>query len=386
MEKITDKNMCYGCTACYSLCPQNAISMKEDNRGFKYPSINNEKCINCELCKNICPANKSLKKFLNENTFTKIFAAKTKNENIRKKSTSGGMFSEISNYVLENNGIIYGTILDNNFQVKYICVDNTKDRDLMRGAKYVQSNLNDTFINIKKDLKSNKLVLFIGNPCFVAGLKSFLGFKNHDNLVLCDIVCHGVPSPLIFKEHVNYIRSKHSLKKYIFRNKLIGWRGTNTTIEYDNKVEYNTSYSDIFTNLYFDGYISRDCCSSCKYTSMNRVSDITIGDFWGIEKSHPSFNDERGTSLVIINTIKGEKVFNKIKDNLLYINSSPEKCVQPQLQYPSKENIKKERFWLDYESKGFEYIAKKYTVYGLKNKIIRHIKNLIPNSIKSKLK
>ena len=230
------------------------------------------------------------------------------------------------------------------------------------------------------------MVMFIGNPCFVAGLKNFLGKNNYDNLLLCDIICHGVPSPLIFRNHIEFIKEKHNLKKYIFRNKTIGWRGTNTTIEYDNKCEVNTPYSDIFTNLYFDGYISRDCCSTCKFTSINRVSDITIGDFWGIEKSHPNFNDEKGTSLLILNTKKGSEVFDNIKNEIYYEESNIEKCMQPQLKYPSLENKNKKWFWEDYKNKGFHYVAKKYTVFGFKNNIIKKAKKLIPNNIKEKLK
>lgn len=386
MEKITENKKCYGCTACYSICPKKAIEMVEDEKGFKHPVINNKKCINCGLCKKNCPANYGLDQFVSDNNLPKIYAARTKNEEVREKSTSGGMFSEISNYILNKDGVIFGTVMDENFKVKYIKVKDKKGRDLLRGAKYVQSDLENTFTEIKKELDEKKYVMFIGNPCYVAGLKSFLGKNNYENLLLCDIVCHGVPSPLIFKEHVEYIKNKHKLKKYIFRNKLIGWRGTNTTIEYDNTYESNTPYSDIFTNLYFDGYITRECCSSCKFTSINRVSDITIGDFWGIEKSHPKFNDEKGTSLLIINSKKGENILENIKNNIYLEESSVEKCLQPQLKYPSAENKNKLSFWNDYKKRGFHFVAKKYTIFGFKKRLIKSIKKIIPNNVKEKLK
>lgn len=386
MEEITNKKNCYGCTACVNICPKKAIKMVEDSRGFKYPSIDDKLCINCGLCKRRCPANKELNDFLDYSVDPIIYAAKCKDDNIRNKSTSGGVFTVLSDYVLKNGGVIYGTILDNDFRVKYIRTDNKKDRDKMRGSKYVQSDLNDTFNNIKKDLETDRLVLFVGNPCFVSGLKTFLNNKINNNLILCDIICHGVPSPLIFKEHINFINKKGNLNKYVFRDKSIGWRGTNTTIKYGNKVESNTSFSDIFTNLYFDGYISRDCCETCKFTSFNRVSDITIGDYWGIENVFPDFNDEKGINLLFLNTKNGINIFNKIRNSLSYIQSDINKCEQPQLKYPSKAHHNKDKFWIDYDNKGFDYVSRKYTVFGVKNKIIFNIKRFIPKGVKSKLK
>lgn len=377
MEEITKKNNCFGCTACANICPKHAISMEYDENGFKYPKVDKDKCINCGLCKRICPANNEVKK--NDNIC--VYAAKNKNDNIRRKSTSGGLFTAISNYVLEKKGVVYGSIMNNDFKVVYLRAESKKDIDNMRGSKYVQSDLKETFSSIKKDLEKNLMVLFVGTPCYVQGLKSYLR-KEYDNLILCDIVCHGVPSPLIFDEHVNFINKMGKLKKYTFRDKEIGWRGTNVTIEYDTKKESNTVVSDIFSNLYFDGYISRICCSKCKYTSINRVSDITIGDFWEIEKSHNDFNDEKGINLVLINTLKGKKVFENIKDELEYIESSIDKCIQPQLKYPSKENKNKKQFWNDYEKKGFMYVAKKYTTYGKINSVKKRIKKLVPNKIK----
>lgn len=384
MMEITNKSKCYGCTACFNQCPRNAIKMVEDERGFKYPKIDNDKCINCRLCKKICPANSQVDK--NEENNIIVYAAKHKDEIIRENSTSGGLFSAISEYVLKNNGIIYATILDENYEVKYTRADNKCDRDKMRGSKYVQSDLLNCFCLIENDLHDNKLVLFVGNPCYVAGLKSFLKYKEYNNLILCDIVCHGVPSPKIFREHINLINSKGKIKKYIFRDKKIGWRGTNVTIEYGNKIETNTAFSDIFCDLYFDGYISRDCCSKCKFTSIIREADITIGDFWGIEKYHKNINDEKGINLVILNTQKGIELFDKISSDLNYEVSSINNCLQPQLMYPSKENKKKKYFWKDYKKRGFLYVAKKYTKYGIKNKIIIATKKLIPNSIKEKIK
>ena len=250
MEEITKKNNCFGCTACANICPKHAISMEYDENGFKYPKVDKDKCINCGLCKRICPANNEVKK--NDNIC--VYAAKNKNDNIRRKSTSGGLFTAISNYVLEKKGVVYGSIMNNDFKVVYLRAESKKDIDNMRGSKYVQSDLKETFSSIKKDLEKNLMVLFVGTPCYVQGLKSYLR-KEYDNLILCDIVCHGVPSPLIFDEHVNFINKMGKLKKYTFRDKEIGWRGTNVTIEYDTKKESNTVVSDIFSNLYFDGYI-----------------------------------------------------------------------------------------------------------------------------------
>ena len=384
MKKLTEITKCYGCTACMNICPKKCISMQTNEKGFKYPVIDKEKCIDCGLCHKICPANNTVVK---DNACKIVYAAKHKDISVIKQSTSGGVFTALSDYVLNEKGVIYGTKLSEEMKVTYTRVTTKKERDNLRGSKYVQSDLKDTFSELKKDLENQKTVLFVGNPCYVAGLKSYLK-KDYPNLILCDIVCHGVPSPLIFEEHIKLINSKDKIKKYIFRDKSVGWRGTNVTIEYGNKKESNTEFSSIFSNLYFDGYISRENCATCKFTSVNRVSDITIGDFWGIEKNSElnKINDEKGINLVMINTNKGSEIFEKISSDIVFLQSEVENCLQPQLQYPAKQNTKKDAFWNDYYNKGFIYVSKKYTSYGLKNKIFKLIKKMIPRKIKNILK
>ena len=382
---LIDKKYCTGCMACYNVCKKNAIIFRENAQGFYFPEVLDDKCVECGLCINSCPI-QSINLNANNTSSPKVYAVKNHSELTRSRSTSGGAFSAISDYILANKGVIYGTILDDNYKVRYSRAITFEERDKMCGVKYVQSYLGDIHRLLQEDVSRGKKVLFVGTPCYLDGVKHLYKEKVPENLILCDLICHGSPSPLIFQDHVKYIEKKGKVSQYRFRDKTFGWRGTNTTISYGCKTESNTPLSDIFTNLYFDGFISRESCASCKYTSTNRVGDITIGDFWGIEKYHKEFNDEKGVSLVIVNTPKGCKIFEEIEDSVDYLESSMEFCLQPQMQYPAKANRRKSQFWSDYMSRGFQYCAKKYTVLGLSNRIIKFVKRLIPNHLKDTLK
>lgn len=217
---------CCGCTACYSICPKNAISMLEDKEGFKYPSINMDMCISCHLCEKVC-AFKQSKSIKKKNNVSKpqTFAVKHKNLNVRLNSRSGGIFTDLSDYFLKNDGVIYGCILDNTLVVKHIRATNETQRNLMRGSKYVQSDLFNTFAQVKNDLDGSKYVLFTGTSCQIDGLKSFLG-KKYEKLLCVDILCHGVPSPMIFKDFIDWSEKKYDGKviDVDFRNKKdFGW-------------------------------------------------------------------------------------------------------------------------------------------------------------------
>lgn len=199
MISIDDKSRCCGCSACMNICPNNAIKMKIDNKGFKYPIVDDEKCVNCGLCDKVCPYNNEYtkKEIYNKSV---AYGGWNNNDEIRKNSTSGGIFSAISKYVLDNNGLICGAIYDDNLKVIHEIVDNIENLKKINGSKYVQSDMKDNFKKIKKYLEDGKLVLFSGTPCQVSGLNSFLG-KEYENLYTCDIVCHGVPSPKVFEKY-----------------------------------------------------------------------------------------------------------------------------------------------------------------------------------------
>lgn len=377
-EVKLNKNECSGCGCCTKICPVDAISFKQDVEGFYYPAIDTNKCIECNKCINICPFNK--KNFIHmSNEPLNIYAVKCKDKEIVKKSTSGGAFTVLSDFTLNNNGVVYGVVYDEEWNVSFLCAKNEKDRNKMRGSKYVQSYIENIYIDLKKQLDENKNVLFVGTPCQCAGLSQYLN-KNYENLLICDIVCHGVPSPKIFKEYIKFLQEKRKskIRSYNFRDKNVSWNGANVTVVYENGKKFtNKMYEEIFSKLYFDHIITRPSCHNCIYTNIKRVSDITIGDFWGIEKSHPDFYDKSGVSLVLVNTIKGKKYFNNITDSINYIESNTIECNQPQLNEPIKESKLQIKFWNDYSKYGFNYILKKYTCVGIKKRIIMYIKKQI---------
>jgi coenzyme F420-reducing hydrogenase beta subunit len=366
IELYNKKQNCCGCTACFSTCRQKAITMVTDDEGFLYPKINTSLCNECSLCVKVCSFKEDYEKFLD---FYQpiVYAVKHKSEDIRLSSASGGMFTAISDYILENKGIIYGVSFDENFMVCHKRAENKNEREMFKGSKYLQSDLKDTFIKIKEDLQKDKLVLFTGTPCQTAGLNSYLKKVNKKNLFLCDIICHGVPSPLIWKEYLYFLEKKYNDKivGITFRNKVFGWNKGALVANMIKRTYCKDWFVDYYYSLFFSELILRPSCHECKFCNFERPSDITIADFWGIEKTLPDFNDNKGVSLVLISTVKGKDLFENIKGDLEFIQSNPNDCLQNNLQNPTKSNPKREEFWRDYRGKGFLFVLKKYAKYGL---------------------
>lgn len=374
MKLFSDKRQCYGCTACCNICPKNAITMVKDGEGFYYPKIDEKKCIECGLCRLVCPINIKIE----NNEIKKVFAVKHKDKNIRLNSSSGGLLTLISDYVLLKDGIIYGASFDSDFCVNHCSADDEEKRNLMRGSKYVQSYLGNIFVKIKLNLDSSKVVLFIGTPCQVAGLKGYLK-KDYKNLILCDLVCHGVSSPLVFQEYISLVKKRYGdINTFMFRDKEVGWRGSNiSVITKSNRKYSNTNLLNIIKQIYYGHYATRPSCHNCEFTNINRISDITIGDFWGIEDCSPSFEDKLGVSLLLLNSNKGESCWNLIKDKTEYLEETISNCKQPQLYKPTKASQDRDSFWDNYYKYGFLYISKKYTNYGRINRIKCLIKKIL---------
>lgn len=385
MKVYSEKESCSGCTACMNVCPKNAIEMIADDEGFLYPQIEDDLCINCDLCRKVCPfkpeninakseeqMNLNMNKEKANNKEKEIqftgqlyFAAKHKNSEVIFSSSSGGIFTALSDYILENEGSIYGAAFDENFVVKHMRATNKLDRDKFRGSKYVQSNLENIFKEIREELKSGIYIMFTGTPCQNAGLQNYLSKTNTDctRLYMCDFICHGTPSPLIWEKYVSYLESKFNDKliSFSFRNKEKGWKDMRVSAKFaesDNSEACNNGYS--FLNLFSSLMIVRTSCFNCKFTSYNRKSDITVADFWNIGNIKADFDNDTGVSSVIINTSKGLSWFNEIKNNLKFEGCSKEDCWQPHLEYPAVKPNKREVFWNEYNDKGIEYIVQKY--------------------------
>ena len=302
----------------------------------------------------------------------KVFAVKHKEENVRANSRSGGIFTALSDAVLNEKGIVYGCILNEKFEAKHYRADNYKDRDLMRGSKYIQSDVGIIFQDVAKDLKAGKKVLFSGTSCQIAGLKSFLQ-KEYENLLCVDIVCHGVPSPLVWKEYLKWQERKvGKIFSVDFRNKKdFGWADHVETLTSENGGVLN---SRIFTSLFYGHHILRPSCYKCPYKDITHPGDITIADYWGIDKAAPGFNDNKGVSLVLINNIKGKEIFDNVKEELIIQETNIKDSLQPPLIKPFDEPKGRENFWKYFYKNDFSKVAKKYGTTSLSTKIKRKLK------------
>lgn len=379
---IVNQQNCTGCTACGEICPKKCITLDKNDEGFIIPIVNKDECINCGLCDKVCMA----KNIEYEAETNEVYAFKNKSVDIRKSSTSGGFFSTLSDWILNQNGVIYGAVFDENFIVKHICATNEKNRNKMRTSKYVQSDIRGIFSSIYNGLILNKIVLFSGTPCQIAGLIRFLKLKKCDTskLITCDFVCHGTSSPLIWEEYLNYIRAKYhdNITEINFRDKTYGWHKPVLKINLENSMQALDEKKDPFYLLFYSNCILRTSCYFCKFSKTTRVSDITMGDCWGIDSMKPELDDDNGISLLLINTDKGKKIFNNIvkKDEIIKI--SYEDIRQPHLYAPVQMPKNRKKFWQDYYKKGFLYVLRHYTNYSYYNKVKNEIKGLIKKVIK----
>lgn len=374
---------CCGCRACENICPKKAITMIENKEGFLYPQIDKSKCINCGLCKKVCPLINKVNKpdFLNENI---CYSAKNKNIKALENSSSGGMFWVLAKYVLDNGGLVVGAEMTKDHIVQHCIIDNESDLSKLMGSKYVSSNTNDVFSKIKKELDKKRLVLFSGVPCQVAGLTNFL-IKNYDNLITVDIVCHGVPSQKLFTKYVEYLEDKYKgkLLDYKFRSKEASdWGSFNGLAKFSKNGKIITKKINADFDPYYHNFLKgknyRESCYECKFANKNRISDITIADFWGIEKTNPEFLDKKGVSAVIINTEKGKKIFDIIKENIIYADAKYEDICRfnGQLNFPSHRSDDRNEWYRNIEKKDF--MKKLKTGKTVKSVI----KSIIPTNIK----
>lgn len=323
MHKIAESKLCNGCHTCYSVCPKSCIIMIEGKEGFLEPLIDKTKCIDCKICVNKCPINNALTDNKVENNTVKSIVAINKDDIIRKNSSSGGVFSELANYILDQNGVVYGVGFDDNFEVEHMKITNKNEICKLQGSKYVQSKIGDIFFDIKNELENKKLVLFTGTPCQVEGLLSFLG-KPYENLYTQDIICHGVPSPKAWRKYINEFNE--DIKSISFRDKTYGWLNFSVKIESQDNKYINTK--DIFLQSFLKNLNLRKSCYNCKFKKINRNSDITLADCWGIENIDKKFFDDKGTSLVILHSDKGEFLYNEIKSKFISSSISLEEAIK----------------------------------------------------------
>lgn len=331
---FSENKECSSCAACENVCSKDAISMQLDKHGFLRPVIDEVKCIKCGLCKKKCPW---IKKVQGPNCNFEhpiTYAAYAKDSSIRKESSSGGIFSILAIEILKQHGAIIGVaqLSPTNFQ--HLIIRNEEDLRKLRGSKYVQAAPGKIYRETKKLLQKNINVLFSGTPCQIAALYSYLGERHYENLWTIDIVCHGTPSIKLLEKYNQEIeyRTNGKILYSKFRDKISGWKQFSMTqvIECHNgsiHYESNSLQNDLFLKLFLSNICLNSSCYNCKYNGIPRIADITLGDFWGIKKFHPEMDDDKGTSVVLINNSKGDTLFNRIKSQIIFCRSELNKAI-----------------------------------------------------------
>jgi len=356
--------------------------MIENFEGFFYPQIDDDKCVDCGICLKHCHLlNRKVIKNKMYN-YPIVYAVKNKDKEILKQSSSGGMFTVVANNILEKNGMVFGVAFDENLIAKHVCINSKDDLKNLRGSKYVESDTNNTFKKVKELLNNNTCVLYTGCPCQIAGLKVFLG-KEYDNLTTIDLICHGVPSQKIFLKYIDWKEKKigNKILSYEFRSKIRGW-GLNYKITTEKKVKKGIGELDPYYYAFLNGLIYRESCYKCKYANIQRCGDITLADFWGVEKLHPRFYSNKGVSLVLINSNNGKRIFDEIIKDIEYMDSTIENAVlmNGNLEEPSKRPKIRNEIYIKFNNYEFEQFLKKYL--EPKNKVKGIVKTIIPNRLK----
>lgn len=379
MINILYKKDCCGCASCVQVCPKQCLSMNEDCEGFLYPKVDSAACVDCGLCEKVCPViNKGY-------TIVPLatYAAKNKEEKIRYKSSSGGVFTLIAEQILADGGVVFGAQFNENWQVVHDYTETVEGLEAFRGSKYVQSVIGDNYKYAKQFLLEGRKVLFSGTPCQIAGLKKYLQ-KEYENLLTLEVVCHGVPSPKVWKDYLEYRRAQHVVGKnsvplsinelpvitgISFRDKTKGWKKFGFKIFYaasetaENSVSKSANIDnceitpfneDIFMKGFLKNLYLRPSCYQCMARQSKSGADIAIADYWGIQRIHPELDDDKGVNLVLINTQKGQTYFDAIAATLTYTISDYRKaiannpCIVKSVAEPSQRIL----FWRKYESQG----------------------------------
>ena len=401
-EKIVlfhKKEQCCGCGACMNICPKQAISMEEDEYGFIYPHIDYEKCVSCGACKRVCAYQNADEK--NEPIFS--YAAVNENSSQKIMSASGGLFAALATKVINDGGVVFGCTLefiDSKAVIHHVAIEKIDDLPRLQGSKYVQSSTEFSFKETLKYLSENRTVLYSGTPCQIAGLKGFLG-KDYSNLILVDLICHGVPNARFFNDYLEVVRKKRKYREivnYSFRDKKKGW-GMNCRIDaIDENGEKKSLYIPArlasYNTFFLDGDIYRKNCYSCKYACDHRAGDITIGDYWGISNEHPEivdkkgFEEKEGISCMIISTEKGKDFIDSAGLKIDKIGTEYHKIAKynKQLNQPYSLSPKRDSILSMYEKKNYDEVEMYFKKAYRKQRIIHYIFNKLPRSFRKIIK
>ena len=343
--QICDDNKCTGCFACMNKCPKSAITYRIDEVGRILPVIDRNKCIQCGLCLRTCPVNNPCE--LQEPHV--CYAAQRPNKEVREQSTSGGIAAVLSEYVLSVDGSVFGAAVDKNGTVRHICAGTKEEVDKLRGSKYVQSDIGFSFQKAEEKLQGGKTVLFIGTPCQIAGLKRYLG-RDYENLYCVDLICHGVPPMQYLNEHYQIVAGEEDIDDVSFRDPAIGYL---LSVRKNGQVIYSADrFHDTYFYAFFRALTYRENCYQCQYAGKKRCSDMTIGDFWGIDRKNLKVIKSGYISVVLINNHKGKSLFDRVRGQLYFEERQISEAVtgNKQLQAPSTRHRLRKQFLAAYSS------------------------------------
>lgn len=356
---INKKSDCMGCSACVSVCSKGAVKLVPDEEGFCYPTINESLCIGCGMCERVCPLRTSGE----SNTIKQVVSAYNKDETTRMNSSSGGVFFNIATSVIKQGGVVFGAVFDEKFNVLHTFAENKEGIKKICKSKYMQSEIGSSFIQAKNFLEAGRIVLFSGTPCQIAGLKSYLK-KDYDNLFTQDIICHGVPSKAVWQEYLKQVnKNNKKIKSVNFRSKKSGWKSYGLEIEYSDNSNY---YCEFTKNDYSKAFLKNLClrpsCYECKFKKMQPYSDITLADYWGANFINPELDDDKGLSLVFINSEKGKQLLDKEAEKLFIQEADLEKALlyNPSLIKPAEKHKNRDKFMREFRTKPFNELVLKY--------------------------
>lgn len=380
MKLYVNKTQCTGCTACFSICPKKAITMEEDSEGFLYPVIDSLKCVECGKCVKICKQ----QTLLDCTEETEVFIGQNNDDEELKESSSGAIFPAIAQYILDQKGLVCGAAFDSENVCRHFIIDNREDLKKLQGSKYVQSSLGDVFERIEKYLAAGRIVLFSGTPCQVAGLKSYIsdmrGTGKDDNLVLVDLLCHGCPSPAVFKKYLSYRQQEDNGDKIVkisFRDKAHGWRNFYNTYQYQNGAAYSVPCGE---DLYFRGFLRnaflRPSCYKCKFKQLERASDITLGDSWSMASIVPGVDNDKGHSFIISHTKKGAKIISDL-DRVIHLVKISKTIENGGLYEPAFLNPERDKIFKNLDKMSFEKLYARY----FSDRLILRIKRTIARKV-----
>lgn len=328
MARLCDPIFCAGCSACAAACPQGCITMESDSEGFRRPSVAAARCVDCGLCTKACPVLNTA----GTDQLPAAFAAKNKEETVRAVSTSGGVFTLLAQQVLEQGGVVFGAAYDADFKVEHRMVESAEFLPSLRGAKYAQSDLGDTFRQVQEQLDRGRQVLFSGTPCQVAGLRAFLG-REEPNLLLVDLVCHGSPSPAVWERYLSWrseqVADGQRPVTVNLRSKDTGWSTYSVDIRWPYGRNYMaTNREDPYIRAFVGDLCLRPSCHRCSFKGLNRCADFTLGDYWGVWDQVPAMSDNKGTSIVLVHTEKAKALWDKLSPAMVVRPVDVRRCME----------------------------------------------------------